>query len=77
MKYISLDHWIQSLLRQSPEMLDLLRHKNIGPGTRFEVCKKMVADGSVEIKMTNNRQLVSVSGQVANQLRVVYDNKNR
>jgi DtxR family Mn-dependent transcriptional regulator len=42
---------VSSIGDQSPEMLDLLTHKNIGIGTKLEVQKKFVFDNSIEVKL--------------------------
>ena len=38
---------------QSPEMLELLTHKNIQMGTKLEIKKKFRFDGSIELKIKN------------------------
>ena len=56
---------------QSVEMLELLRHKNIGIGTRLEVKKHFDFDHSVELKIRNNT--VTVSEQLAKNIFVAYE----
>lgn len=56
---------------QSPEMLDLLSHKNIALGTKLEVKKKFAFDNSLELKIKN--QPVTVSEHVAKNVFVKYD----
>jgi DtxR family transcriptional regulator, Mn-dependent transcriptional regulator len=56
---------------QSAEMLELLKHKNIGIGTRLEVKKHFPFDRSVEVKV--QRQTVTISEQVAKNIFVTYD----
>jgi DtxR family transcriptional regulator, Mn-dependent transcriptional regulator len=67
---------VNGISDQSPDMLELLKHKNIQIGTRLEVKKKFDADGSVEIKI-RNQQPVAISDHVAKNLLVAYDNKNK
>jgi DtxR family transcriptional regulator, Mn-dependent transcriptional regulator len=57
---------------QSPEMLELLKHKKIYLGSRLEVRRKFPADGSLEIKIRNQQQ-VSISEHVAKNLMVTYE----
>jgi DtxR family transcriptional regulator, Mn-dependent transcriptional regulator len=52
---------------QSTELLELLRHRNIGIGTRLEVKKKFSFDNSIEIKIKNNAAF-SISQQLAQSL---------
>jgi DtxR family transcriptional regulator, Mn-dependent transcriptional regulator len=42
---------VSSIGDQSPEMLELLTHKNIGIGTKLEVQKKFTFDNSLEVKI--------------------------
>ena len=56
---------------QSADMLELLKHKNIGIGTRLEIKKHFPFDQSVEIKI--KRQTVTLSEQVAKNIFVTYD----
>lgn len=67
---------VNGISDQSPEMLELLTHKNIQLGSRLEVKKKFEVDGSVEIKI-RNQQPVNISEHVANNLLVAYDNKKK
>jgi DtxR family Mn-dependent transcriptional regulator len=67
---------VNGISDQSPDMLELLKHKNIQLGTRLEIKKKFDVDGSVEIKI-RNQQPVNISEHVAKNLLVAYDNKNR
>lgn len=46
---------------QSPEMLEMLHHKNISIGTKLEVKKIFDFDRSVEIKVKSNFQMISES----------------
>jgi DtxR family Mn-dependent transcriptional regulator len=56
---------------QSAEMLELLKHKNIGIGTRLEVKKHFPFDQSIELKI--KRQSVTISEQLAKNIFVTYD----
>jgi DtxR family Mn-dependent transcriptional regulator len=60
---------------QSSEMLELLRHKNIKLGTMLEVKRKFSFDDSLEIKIRNS-PLVTISGQVAKNIFVLYDKQD-
>jgi DtxR family Mn-dependent transcriptional regulator len=52
---------------QSTELLELLRHKSIGIGTRLEVKKKFTFDNSIEIKI-KNLPAFTISNQLAESL---------
>jgi DtxR family Mn-dependent transcriptional regulator len=52
---------------QSAELLELLRHKNIGIGTIFQIIKKFDFDHSIEINMENG-QRITISQQLAQAL---------
>jgi DtxR family Mn-dependent transcriptional regulator len=52
---------------QSTELLELLKHKNIGIGTKLEVKKKFSFDHSIEIKI-RNQQPFTISQQLAQAL---------
>lgn len=52
---------------QSTELLELLRHKNIGIGTRVEVIRKFSFDNSIEIKI-ESLQAFTISQQLAQTL---------
>jgi DtxR family transcriptional regulator, Mn-dependent transcriptional regulator len=56
---------------QSAEMLELLKHKNIGIGTKLEVKKHFPFDQSIELKI--KRQIVTISEQLAKNIFVTYD----
>jgi DtxR family transcriptional regulator, Mn-dependent transcriptional regulator len=56
---------------QSAEMLELLKHKNIGIGTKLEVKRHFPFDQSVEVKI--KRQSVTISEQLAKNIFVTYD----
>ena len=57
---------------QSPEMLELLKHKQIGLGTKIEVKKVFAFDNSLELKV-RNQSIVTVSEHVAKNVFVKYD----
>lgn len=57
---------------QSPEMLELLKHKQISLGTRIEVKKIFAFDNSLELKV-RNQSIVTVSEHVAKNVFVKYD----
>jgi DtxR family Mn-dependent transcriptional regulator len=56
---------------QSAEMLELLKHKNIGIGTRLEVRKYFPFDQSMEVKI--GRQAVTISEPLAKNILVTYE----
>lgn len=56
---------------QSAEMLELLKHKNIGLGTKLEVKKHFPFDQSIELRI--KRQTVTISEQLAKNIFVTYD----
>lgn len=58
---------ITSVGNQSTELLDLLKHKNIGIGTKIEVKRKFSFDHSIEIKLKNNPP-ITISQQLAEAL---------
>lgn len=49
---------------QSPEMLELLKHKEIMLGTRIEVIRKFAFDNSIDIKL-KNQSTINISEAVA------------
>lgn len=57
---------------QSPEMLELLKHKQISLGTKIEVKKIFAFDNSLELKV-RNQSIVTVSEHVAKNVFVKYD----
>jgi DtxR family Mn-dependent transcriptional regulator len=52
---------------QSTELLELLKHKNIGIGTRLEIKKRFSFDHSIEIKI-KNQNAFAISQQLAQAL---------
>ncbi len=67
---------VNGISDQSPDMLELLNHKNIQIGTRLEVKRKFLADGSMELKI-RNQQSVTISEHVAKNVWVAYESKNK
>ncbi len=55
---------VSSVSNQSAEMLELLKHYNIGIGTQLKICRRFDFDGSLEIKIIRQQAYV-ISGQVA------------
>ncbi len=58
---------VSSVGSQSAELLDLLKHKNIGIGTMLQVVKKFSFDNSIEIRIRNLAPF-SISQQLAQTL---------
>lgn len=58
---------VTSVGSQSTELLELLKHKNIGIGSRLEVKKKFSFDNSIEIKLKNQTS-ITISQQLAQAL---------
>ena len=56
---------------QSPGMLELLRHKNIGIGSKVEIKRKFSFDNSIELKV-KNQPAVTISEDVAKNVFVKY-----
>lgn len=55
---------VSSIGDQSPEMLELLTHKNIGIGTKLEVQKKFIFDNSLEVKIEpGNKELKLIQSE--------------
>ncbi|NCU03578.1 MAG: metal-dependent transcriptional regulator [Chitinophagaceae bacterium] len=54
---------------QSSSLLELLRQKNIGIGTKLEIKQRHAFDGSVEIKI-RNQPLINLSEQLAKNILV-------
>ncbi len=63
---------ITNISDQSPEMLDLLKHKSLTLGTRVQITKRFSFDNSIELKLKNNTS-VNVSETVAKNVFVRYD----
>ncbi|MDX2048258.1 MAG: metal-dependent transcriptional regulator [Chitinophagaceae bacterium] len=66
---------VSSVSNQSSEMLELLKHRNIGIGTRLEVKKKFEFDHSIEIKIRNLPSF-TISEQLAKNIYVKYAKKS-
>lgn len=56
---------------QSDEMLELLKHKSIGIGTRLEVKKHFPFDQSIELKIRS--KTITISEQLAKNIFVTYE----
>lgn len=63
---------VSSVGNQSPEMLELLKHYNIGIGTTLKVNMRFSFDGSVEIKVLKHAACI-ISEQVAKNIFVYHD----
>lgn len=63
---------VTNISDQSPEMLDLLRHKNIALGSCLEVRKRFAVDNSMEIRVRNHAP-VTISEHVAKNIFVQND----
>lgn len=74
---LPLNHWaeISGVTDQSPEILELLRHKNLAIGTRLEIKKKFSFDNSLEVRV-KNQPSVTVSEEVAKNIFVKYDQQS-
>ena len=62
---------VSSVGSQSTELLELLKHKQIGIGTRLEVKRKFSFDHSIEIKV-KNQNAFTISQQLAQALFVKF-----
>ena len=56
---------------QSAEMLELLKHKNIGIGTKLEIKKHFPFDQSFELKIKT--KTITISEQLAKNIVVIYE----
>jgi DtxR family Mn-dependent transcriptional regulator len=63
---------VSNISDQSPEMLDLLRHKGLALGTKLEVKKKFSFDNSLELKIKNQAG-ITVSENVAKNVFVTHE----
>jgi DtxR family transcriptional regulator, Mn-dependent transcriptional regulator len=63
---------VSNITDQSPEMLELLRHKGLALGTRVEVKKRFSFDNSIELKV-KNQPAITVSENVAKNVFVTYE----
>lgn len=58
---------------QSTEMLELMNHKKIAIGTKLEIKKKFNFDNSLEIKIRQQTAITNISGELAKNIYVKYD----
>ena len=63
---------VSNITDQSPEMLDLLKHKGLGLGTKVEVKKRFAFDNSIELKV-KNLSAITISGHVAKNVFVTHE----
>jgi DtxR family Mn-dependent transcriptional regulator len=63
---------VSNISDQSPEMLELLRHKGLGLGTRVEVKKRFSFDNSIELKI-KSQPAVTISENVAKNVYVSHE----
>lgn len=70
---LNVEAQVSAVGSQSSELLDLLRHKNIGIGTMLEVVRKFSFDQSIEIKIKKHPPF-SISQQLAKTLfvKIIY-----
>jgi DtxR family Mn-dependent transcriptional regulator len=66
---------VSNVGNQTTGMLEILKHKNIGIGTRLELKKKFEFDKSIEIKIKNLSSF-TISEQLAKNIFVKYVSKN-
>jgi DtxR family Mn-dependent transcriptional regulator len=58
---------------QSTEMLELMNHKKIAIGTKLEIKKKFNFDNSLEIKIRQQAAITNISGELAKNIYVKYE----
>ncbi|HXS56903.1 MAG TPA: metal-dependent transcriptional regulator [Hanamia sp.] len=63
---------VSSVSNQTPEMMEMLNHYNIGIGSHIKILKSFGFDGSLEIKIARKPECI-ISGVVAQNI-FVYDN---
>ena len=63
---------VSSVSNQSTEMLELMKHYNVGIGTEVKIIKRFSFDGSVEIKVSKQVPCI-LSEQVAKNIFVHHD----
>jgi DtxR family Mn-dependent transcriptional regulator len=63
---------VSSVSNQTPEMMEMLNHYNIGIGSHVKILKSFGFDGSLEIKIARKPECI-ISGIVAQNI-FVYDN---
>ena len=66
---------VVQVTHQSPEMLELLQHKNIRIGIRVEVKKHFNYDNAFELKIRN--MLVTISEALAKNIMVAYGHTSK
>lgn len=64
--------FVSSVSNQTPEMIEMLNHYNIGIGSQIKVLKAFEFDGSLEVKLARKPECI-ISGVVAQNI-FVYDN---
>ncbi|HEY8659559.1 MAG TPA: metal-dependent transcriptional regulator [Hanamia sp.] len=71
---LQLKHYavVSSVSNQSPEMIEMLNHYNIGIGSQIKVLRSFGFDGSLEIKLARKPECI-ISGIAAKNI-FVYDN---
>ncbi len=63
---------VSSVSNQTPQMMEMLNHYNIGIGSQIKVLKSFGFDGSLEIKLLRKPECI-ISGIIAQNI-FVYDN---
>ena len=63
---------VSSVSNQSTEMLELMKHYNVGIGTEIKIIRRFSFDGSVEIKVSKQAPCI-LSEQVAKNIFVHHD----
>jgi DtxR family Mn-dependent transcriptional regulator len=63
---------VSNISDQSAEILELLRHKGLGLGTKVEVKKRFSFDNSIELKV-KNLPSVTISENVAKNVFVTHE----
>ena len=63
---------VSNISDQSPEMLELLRHKGLALGTKVEVKKKFAFDNSIEL-IVKNQPPITISENVAKNVFVTHE----
>jgi DtxR family Mn-dependent transcriptional regulator len=58
---------------QSTEMLELMNHKKIAIGTKLEIKKKFNFDNSLEVKIRQQTAITNISGELAKNIYVKYE----
>ncbi len=63
---------VSNISDQSSEMLDLLKHKGLGLGTKLEIKKRFSFDNSIELKV-RNLPSITISENVAKNVFVTHE----